>query len=63
MGVTVTETGGHTVFRHGGFFGTVAAYVPDLDLAVGATVNRTESGDALYFMVESAIAAVARNQP
>ncbi len=63
MGVTVTQMGGRTVFRHGGFFGTMAAYVPDLDLAVGATVNRTESGDALHFMVESAIAAVAKNQP
>ncbi len=63
MGVTVTQMGGHTVFRHGGFFGTTAAYVPDLDLAIGATVNRTESGDALHFMVESAIAVVARHQP
>ena len=63
MGVTVTEMGGYTVYRHGGFYGTMAAYVPDLDLAVGATVNRTESGEALYSMVESAIEAVASHQP
>lgn len=63
MGVTVTEMGGYTVYRHGGFYGTMAAYVPELDLAIGATVNRTESGDELYSMVESAIEAVASHQP
>jgi len=63
MGVTVTEMGGYTVYRHGGFYGTMAAYVPELDLAIGATVNRTESGDELYSMVESAIKAVASHQP
>ncbi len=47
MGVTVTEMVGYTVYRHGGFYGTMAAYVPELDLAIGATVNRTESGDEL----------------
>ena len=51
MGVTVTEMGGYTIYRHGGFYGTMAAYVPELDLAIGATVNRTESGDELYSMV------------
>jgi len=63
MGVTVTEMAGHTVFRHGGFFGTMAAYVPELDLAIGATVNRTESGGELYSMVESAVGVVASHQP
>lgn len=41
----------------------MAAYVPELDLAIGATVNRTESGDELYSMVGSAIEAVASHQP
>jgi len=40
MGVWVREVGGHTVFQHTGFFGTVAAYVPDLDLDLAATVNQ-----------------------
>lgn len=63
MGVVVTEVAGYTVYRHGGFFGTAGVFVPDLDLAVGATVNRTESGDALDSMVEETIAAVATHVP
>jgi len=43
MGVWVREIGGRTVFLHTGFFGTMAAYVPDLDLAVAATVNQNHA--------------------
>jgi D-alanyl-D-alanine carboxypeptidase len=63
MGVKVTEIAGRTVYSHGGFFGTSAAYVPDLDLAIGATVNRTESGGELSLLVEGAIEAVANSRP
>ena len=63
MGVKVTEIAGRTVYSHGGFFGTSAAYVPDLDLAIGATVNRTESGGELRLLVEGAIEAVANSRP
>jgi D-alanyl-D-alanine carboxypeptidase len=40
MGVWVRELEGRTVYQHTGFFGTVAAFVPDLDLTVAATVNQ-----------------------
>ena len=40
MGVWVRELEGRTVYQHTGFFGTMAAIVPDLDLAVAATVNQ-----------------------
>jgi len=63
MGVEVSEVAGHTVYSHGGFFGTSGVFVPDLDLAIGATVNRTESGDELHAMVENTIEAVATHSP
>jgi len=63
MGVEVSVVAGHTVYRHGGFFGTSGVFVPDLDLAIGATVNRTESGDELHAMVENTIEAVASHSP
>ena len=63
MGVKVADVAGHTVYSHGGFFGTVGGYVPDLDLAFAATVNRTESGDALRGLIEGAITAVANRSP
>ena len=63
MGVKVADVAGHTVYSHGGFFGTVGGYVPDLDLAIGATVNRTESRDALGELMEGAITVVANCSP
>jgi D-alanyl-D-alanine carboxypeptidase len=63
MGVVVTEIGGYTVYRHGGFFGTTAAYVPELDLALAATINQAESGDELGEMVGRAIDVVANRRP
>ena len=59
MGVVVTEVGGYTVYRHGGFFGTTALYVPSLDLALGVTINRVESEEQQKALVEGAIAVVA----
>jgi len=61
--VVVTEIGGYTVYRHGGFFGTTAAYVPELDLALAATINQAESGDELGEMVADAIDVVANRRP
>ncbi len=63
MGVNLTQVGGYSVYRHGGFFGTTAAYVPALDLAVGATVNQTGSHDALDALVEGSIRVVADVHP
>lgn len=58
MGVWVTEVEGFTVYRHSGFWGTVADYVPELDLAIGATVNQNQDKAALWDMVGRSIAAV-----
>ncbi len=43
MGVAVDEIDGVTVYVHTGYWGTLAAYVPSLDLAVGATVTQQQA--------------------
>jgi D-alanyl-D-alanine carboxypeptidase len=55
MGVWVVEVGGFTTYRHSGFWGTLATYVPELDLAVAATVNQNRCGEALDELVLKAI--------
>jgi D-alanyl-D-alanine carboxypeptidase len=42
MGVEITEIDGVTVYINYGYWGTMAAYIPSLDLAIGATVNQHE---------------------
>lgn len=59
MGVWVMEFEGYTVYRHSGFWGTVADYVPELDLVVAASVNQNQQKTALWDMVGETIAAVA----
>jgi CubicO group peptidase (beta-lactamase class C family) len=59
MGIWVTEVEGFTTYMHTGFFGTLAAYVPDLDLAVAVAVNQNQSGGALYDLAGEAIKIVA----
>ncbi len=58
MGVWVMEVEGYTVYRHSGFWGTVADYVPELDLVVAATVNQNQQKTALWDMVAHTIAVV-----
>jgi D-alanyl-D-alanine carboxypeptidase len=62
MGIWVTEIEGFTTYMHTGFFGTLAAYVPDLDLAVAVTVNQNQSGGALNDLAREAIKVVAENR-
>jgi len=59
MGVWVMEVEGYTVYRHSGFWGTVADYVPELDLVVAATVNQNQEKTVLWDVVGETIAAVA----
>jgi len=59
MGIWVTEIEGFTTYMHTGFFGTLAAYVPDLDLTVAVTVNQNQSGGALQDLAREAIKTVA----
>ena len=59
MGIWVVEIEGMTTYRHTGFFGTLATYVPELDLVVTAVTNQNRDGGALNEMALEAIDAVA----
>lgn len=43
MGIWVDEVEGTTVYMHTGFWGTLAAYAPDLNASIGAAVTQQES--------------------
>jgi len=60
MGVCVEEVGGFTVYRHGGFWGTTAVFVSDLDLTIAATVNQNSGKQALEELVRQVIGLVGR---
>lgn len=59
MGLWAVRLDGLDAYRHTGFWGTSASYVPELDLVVAATVNQNQAKDALEAMVAGAISAVA----
>lgn len=46
MGIEVLQIHGLTAYWHTGYWGTMAAFVPDLDLSIGATVNQQENRQA-----------------
>jgi len=58
MGVWVVEVEGFTAYRHTGFWGTAATYVPELDLAVASTINQGEGPMLHVELVDRAIAIV-----
>ena len=57
MGLSVTRVAGYRAYVHRGFWGTAAAYFPDLDASVALSVNQGES-DRLWPLLEAAAAAV-----
>ncbi len=59
MGIWVVEVEGFEAYRHTGFFGTLANYVPELDLTVAVTVNQNQDGGALYEIARQSIQLVA----
>lgn len=59
MGIWVADVGGLNTYRHTGFFGTLAAYVPELDLVVTVAVNQNQSGGSLNDLAREAIELVA----
>jgi len=63
MGVWVVEVEGFTSYRHSGFWGTAATFVPELDLVVAATVNQNHARSALEDLLRGSIAAVAGQRP
>ena len=55
MGVFVVEIDDLTIYVHEGYWGTLAAYIPNLDLVVGATVTQAQTqtlGPMLIRVVE-----------
>jgi D-alanyl-D-alanine carboxypeptidase len=62
MGIWVVEIEGFTTYRHTGFLGTLATYVPELDLALGLTVNQNQSRSALDDIARDAIRLVAQTK-
>ena len=59
MGIWEDEVEGFVTYRHSGFFGTVAVYVPDLDLVVAATTNQNQDEGARNYLVDTTIDIVA----
>lgn len=57
MGIWRVEVDGLEGWRHSGFWGTSATWIPELDLVVAATVNQNQGGTALDDMVREAIIA------
>jgi D-alanyl-D-alanine carboxypeptidase len=58
MGVWVVEVGGFTTYRHSGFWGTLATYVPELDLALAVTLNQNGSKEALETIVHEVVSLI-----
>jgi CubicO group peptidase (beta-lactamase class C family) len=62
MGIAVSEVDGLEVYQHTGFWGTTAAYVPQLDLAIGLAVTQQGSPaqQALFRQALDAVRAANR---
>jgi len=59
MGIWVVEVEGLTTYRHTGFFGTLATYVPELDLVVTVTTNQNSDQGVLNKLALETIRVVA----
>ena len=58
MGIEVGQIHGMTGYYHGGFWGTFAVYIPELDLAIATAINQQESTVGMG-LVNQTIALVA----
>jgi len=58
MGVWEVEVEGYATYRHTGFWGTLATYVPELDLVVTLTVNQNQCGTVMDDLARDAIRIV-----
>jgi D-alanyl-D-alanine carboxypeptidase len=58
MGLWEVEVEGYRTYRHTGFWGTLATYVPDLDLVVTVTVDQHESGPLMDDLTRQVIRIV-----
>jgi CubicO group peptidase (beta-lactamase class C family) len=59
MGLWEVEVAGHRAYRHTGFWGTSATWVPDLDLVVALTVNQHDAKEVLDGIPEEVARLVA----
>jgi D-alanyl-D-alanine carboxypeptidase len=58
MGVSVVDVEGLITYRHTGFWGTVATYVPELDMTIAGTVNQNRSKGVLADIERRTLAIV-----
>ena len=58
MGVGVLTGDSYTIYRHTGFWGTLATWVPELDLVVTATVNQHEAHELLHTLEDGVLEIV-----
>lgn len=59
MGIFVVEIDGITVYRHTGYWGTVASYAPSLDLALAVAVTQRD-GKALLGELERSVLEIVQ---
>jgi CubicO group peptidase (beta-lactamase class C family) len=60
MGVFVVEEHGLTLYRHTGYWGTVASYSPEPDVALAAAVTQRD-GKALLGELETKVLDMTRS--
>jgi CubicO group peptidase (beta-lactamase class C family) len=58
MGIWSAEVAGVPGWRHSGFWGTLATYLPELDLTVAVTVNQHGGKAAMEELVVGAVETV-----
>jgi D-alanyl-D-alanine carboxypeptidase len=63
MGIWEDEVEGFVSFRHTGFFGTLAAYVPELDLVITVTTNQNLDEGARGELVREVVRLAADSTP
>ena len=56
--ITLDEIDGLQRYRHGGWWGTTAAYFPELDAAFACTVNQRQESEVRDDIVRAALALV-----
>lgn len=59
MGIEVTEIDSVVVYQNFGYWGTLAAFVPSLDLSIGATINQHERDIELLNAILSRVLKMA----
>jgi D-alanyl-D-alanine carboxypeptidase len=63
MGIQVVDLDGVTVHRHTGHWGTVATYVPSLDIVLAGTVNQHLGKEGLLTLEREALRVVREAMP